>query len=102
MTLAAIDPELLFPLRTVIDPELGVNIVDLGLVRTAVRDGDLARIRMTMTTPACPLGPYIEGEIRSALVTLVSGLREVEVEIVHEPPWSPDDMTDDARQLLGG
>ena len=95
------DPELLFPLRSVIDPELGINIVDLGLVYEARRDGAVARVRMTMTTPACPMGPYLTDEVRHALTTLVGGVQEVEIDLVFEPRWSPTQMTEEARQTLG-
>ncbi|MGA9521998.1 MAG: metal-sulfur cluster assembly factor [Myxococcaceae bacterium] len=95
------DPELLFPLRAVIDPELGINIVDLGLVYEAHREGALARVRMTMTTPACPMGPYLTDEVRAALTTMVGGIDDVEVDLVFEPRWSPAQMTEDARRTLG-
>lgn len=87
-------------LRTVIDPELGVNIVDLGLVYTAdVTDG-MARILITTTTPACPLGPYLSDGIRQALLDL-DGIVDVDIEVTYEPLWSPDLMSDEAKDLLG-
>ncbi|MEO8246129.1 MAG: metal-sulfur cluster assembly factor [Chloroflexota bacterium] len=87
-------------LRTVIDPELGVNIVDLGLVYDArVTDGR-AQILITTTTPACPLGPYLTDGIRWALLKL-DGILDVDVEVTHDPLWSPDLMSDSARQQLG-
>ena len=95
------DPDFLFPLRAVIDPELGINIVDLGLVYDARREGAVAKVRMTMTTPACPMGPYLTDEVRNALTTMVSGIEEVEVDLVFEPRWSPAQMTEEARQFLG-
>lgn len=87
-------------LRTVIDPELGVNIVDLGLVYNAKIVDGRARILLTTTTPACPLGPYLTDAIRWALLDLDSVL-DVEVEVTHEPLWSPDLMTDAAKAQLG-
>jgi metal-sulfur cluster biosynthetic enzyme len=95
------DPELLFPLRSVIDPELGINIVDLGLVYEAHRDGALARVQMTMTTPACPMGPYLTQEVEHALTGMVKGVEEVEIDLVFEPRWSPAQMTEEARRALG-
>jgi metal-sulfur cluster biosynthetic enzyme len=87
-------------LRTVIDPELGVNIVDLGLVYdAAVTDGH-AEILITTTTPACPLGPYLSDGIRWALLGL-DGVLDVDIEVTYDPLWSPDLMTDHARQQLG-
>lgn len=87
-------------LRTVIDPELGVNLVDLGLVMdVAVNDG-IAFVTLTTTTPACPIGSYLEDQVRWAVLRL-DGILDVEVELVHEPRWTPARMTDDARRLLG-
>ena len=87
-------------LRQVIDPELGLDIVELGLLRSVrVRDG-LVEIRFTVTTPACPLSTYIEDEIRMCLWQL-PGLADLDVECVLEPTWTPDDMSEDARVALG-
>lgn len=87
-------------LRAVIDPELGVNIVDLGLVYGAEMVDGVARILMTTTTPACPIGSYLRDEIRWALLR-VDRILDVEVELTHEPPWSPDRMSDEAKVQLG-
>lgn len=92
--------DLIDALRTVVDPELGLNIVDLGLVYDARVDDGRARIRMTTTTPACPIGAYLVDEIRWALLSL-DGVVDVEIEITHDPPWSPDRMSDLAKALLG-
>ena len=87
-------------LQTVIDPELGVNIVDLGLVYGAdVVDG-VARILLTTTTPACPLGPYLTDQIRWALLAH-DGVLDVDVTVTYEPLWSPELMNDSARRQLG-
>ncbi len=89
-------------LHDVVDPELGVNIVDLGLLRavTVSPDGGV-RIVMTLTTPACPLGPYITEEIED-LLGQVPTIRDVQVEVVWSPAWDPDrDMTDRAKRELG-
>jgi metal-sulfur cluster biosynthetic enzyme len=89
-------------LREVIDPELGINIVDLGLLRgVAIAPGGAVRIVTTLTTPACPLGPYITEQITD-LLSQVTTITDIDVEVVWSPPWDPDrDMTDDAKQLLG-
>lgn len=89
-------------LREVVDPELGVNIVDLGLLRgVAVAPGGAVRVVTTLTTPACPLGPYITEQIEDLLYQ-VTTITDVDVEVVWSPPWDPDrDMTDAAKQLLG-
>jgi metal-sulfur cluster biosynthetic enzyme len=87
-------------LREVIDPELGLDIVELGLLR-AVDVGDgVARVHFTVTTPACPLSSYIEDEIRACLWQL-PGLSDLEVECEYEPAWSPADMSDAAKVALG-
>ncbi len=100
--LGVVDGELVLEaLHEVIDPELGVNIVDLGLVyEVAVgAEGDVA-IRMTLTTPGCPLGGYLEDEINGCLRRFPC-VRDVRVDLVWDPPWQPAAMTDDARRQLG-
>ena len=89
-------------LREVIDPELGINIVDLGLLRgVAVAPGGAVRVVTTLTTPACPLGPYITEQITD-LLSQVTTITDIDVEVVWSPPWDPDrDMTEHAKQLLG-
>jgi metal-sulfur cluster biosynthetic enzyme len=89
-------------LHEVIDPELGINIVDLGLLRgVAIAPGGAVRIVTTLTTPACPLGPYIVEQITD-LLSQVTTISHVDVDVVWSPPWDPDrDMTDQAKQLLG-
>ena len=87
-------------LRTVIDPELGVNIVDLGLVYEVVSRGGLLAVTMTTTTPACPIGNFLEDQVRWALLRLPDAL-DVEVSVTHEPPWSPSMMSGAAKQRLG-
>jgi metal-sulfur cluster biosynthetic enzyme len=87
-------------LHQVIDPELGLDIVELGLLRSVcIREG-VVEIRFTVTTPACPLSSYIEDEIRACLWQL-PGVADLDVECVMEPAWTPEDMSDDARFALG-
>lgn len=95
-------PELLRRLLTeVIDPEIGINIVDLGLIYDVRLAGGVASVRMTLTTPGCPLGGYIDDAIHQCLWG-VPGVDDVDVQIVWEPPWDPDEMmSDHARELLG-
>lgn len=93
-------------LKTVIDPELFVNIVDLGLVYTvSIADPDAegktnVGIEMTMTSPACPAGPQLLQGSKDAL-SRIEGVGQVEVKLVMTPPWTPDRMTEDARDQLG-
>jgi metal-sulfur cluster biosynthetic enzyme len=88
-------------LHDVIDPELGVNIVDLGLIYDiAVNDGGRVEIEMTLTTPGCPLGGFLEDQIRDCLMALPQ-VRAVRVELVWDPPWEPEAMSDAAKEQLG-
>ena len=87
-------------LRDVIDPEVGINVVDLGLVYGVEVDGGIVTVRLTMTTPACPLGEHIVRDAE-ALVRTLRGVDEVHVELVWDPPWSPERMSDEAKRRLG-
>jgi metal-sulfur cluster biosynthetic enzyme len=87
-------------LRTVKDPELNVNIVDLGLVYTIQAKEDEVDVEMTLTSPACPAGPEILRNAVAAIETL-EGISKANVKLVMSPPWSPDRMTDAARDELG-
>ncbi len=88
-------------MRSVIDPELGVNVVDLGLVYGAEIDGRNVRVAMTMTTPACPLSSYLKGAAEGAVRSQVPEVGEVVIDIVWEPPWQPTMMSDAAKRQLG-
>ncbi len=89
-------------LRLVIDPEIGINIVDLGLVYgIAVTNGDV-RVEVTMTTPACPLSEYVTTQAEATIWQQVPHVTAVAVELVWEPPWRPEMMSDEARRQLGG
>jgi metal-sulfur cluster biosynthetic enzyme len=88
-------------LRTVIDPELMINIVDLGLVYNVTQeDGGKVLVDMTLTSPACPAGPQIVSQSKKALEG-VEGVAEASIKLVLSPPWTPDRMTDEARDQLG-
>ncbi|TWT99713.1 putative 1,2-phenylacetyl-CoA epoxidase, subunit D [Botrimarina colliarenosi] len=93
-------------LKEVIDPELFVNIVDLGLIyEVTVTPNDESgaedvSIDMTMTSPACPAGPQLISNSHDA-IKKIDGVGEVEVKVVMVPPWTPDRMTEDARDQLG-
>ncbi len=92
-------------LKNVIDPELVVNIVDLGLIyEVNLEDGEGentdVQIDMTLTSPMCPAGPQLVANSKQAISKLEE-VGEVEVKVVMDPPWTPDKMTDDARDQLG-
>jgi metal-sulfur cluster biosynthetic enzyme len=88
-------------LRSVVDPELGINIVDLGLVYevAVAEDGDVD-IQYTLTTMGCPIGPLIEDQMRAFLAP-VPGIGEVRPEMVLRPAWSPEMMSEEAKAALG-
>jgi len=88
-------------LREVVDPELGINIVDLGLVYDVAIENGTARVAVTMTTPACPLHAYVLEAIESVLRRKVPQIHEVDVRLVWEPPWHPDMMSPEAKRQLG-
>lgn len=90
-------------LRTVLDPEIAFNIVDLGLVYEVKVEGkkkEKVLVKLTLTTPACPMGPEIIEEVK-AKVSALKGVEKADVEIVWDPPWSPEKMSDYARMELG-
>ena len=92
-------------LKNVIDPELFVNIVDLGLIYVVdlepIEDEKFdVKIEMTMTSPMCPAGPQLIAQSKT-FVSAMEEVNDVEVKVVMEPPWTPEKMTDDARDKLG-
>ena len=87
-------------LRSVIDPELMVNIVDLGLVYDVRVDGEKADVAMTLTSPSCPAGPQIVHQAKMA-VEGCEAITESNIRLTMSPPWSPERMTEDARDQLG-
>ena len=88
-------------LKQVYDPELGINIVDLGLVyEVEVQDNGDVDISYSLTTMGCPIGPLIEDQIRAFLAP-IEGLGEVRPDLVFRPPWSPELMSDEAKAALG-
>jgi FeS assembly SUF system protein len=94
--------EILNALKDVYDPEIPVNIVDLGLIYSIEVDPENGAIKlvMTMTAPGCPLGNYIVNDVEMVLRSL-EGVKDVHVELTYDPPWSPDMMSDDAKKELG-
>jgi metal-sulfur cluster biosynthetic enzyme len=91
-------------LKQVVDPELFVNVVDLGLIsKIAIEPAGAqsdVKIEMTMTSPACPAGPQLLGDAQR-VVTELEGVDNVDVKLVLSPPWTPDRMSEDAKDQLG-
>lgn len=94
------DGDIIDALRQVIDPELMVNIVDLGLVYSINHSERKAVIEMTLTSPACPAGPQIVSQAKMVTERL-NGIDEAQIKLTMSPPWTPDRMTDEARDQLG-
>ena len=94
----ATEDDVLEALKDVVDPELGINVVDLGLVYgVVIDDASTATVDMTLTSAACPLTDVIEDQMRSALSEIVPDFR---INWVWMPPWGPDKITDDGREML--
>ena len=88
-------------LHEVVDPEVGVNIIDLGLVYRVEVRGSRVDVIMTMTTPACPLHAYLSENVKEAIRRHAPQITDVDVELVWDPPWSPEMMSAAARRQLG-
>ncbi len=88
-------------LRGVIDPEVGINIVDLGLVYGVDVDGDDVKVTMTLTTPGCPLHETIAEAVDTSLHYFIPYLENVTLDLVWEPRWSPSMITEDGLAALG-
>jgi FeS assembly SUF system protein len=87
-------------LRTVFDPEIPVNIYELGLIyEIRVQPAGAVHVAMTLTSPNCPVAESLPGEVQEAVMT-VSGVNDVQVELVWDPPWGPDKMSEAARLQL--
>ena len=87
-------------LKDVYDPENPVNVVDLGLIYTVeVADGDV-HVEMTLTAPGCGMGPYIAQQAEWRIAE-IDDVEDVQVDVVFDPPWTPDMITEDGKRLLG-
>jgi metal-sulfur cluster biosynthetic enzyme len=88
-------------LREVIDPELGLDFVELGLIYDVdITEAGNVKVTYTLTTPGCPIGPQVEEQVVE-FVGEIEGVVSVDTELVFSPPWSPDKMSDDAKFALG-
>lgn len=88
-------------LRSVIDPEVGMNIVDLGLVYGVTVSPDTLHVDLTMTTPACPMGEMIFDDAERALRALAPPGVAIDLGLVWDPPWGPEKMSEHAREHFG-
>jgi FeS assembly SUF system protein len=97
----ALEPKIIAALKTVFDPEIPVNIHDLGLIYDIIVDrDDVVGIRMTLTAPACPAAQWLPGQVESA-VKAVEGVSDARVDVVFDPPWTRDRMSEAAQLQLG-
>jgi metal-sulfur cluster biosynthetic enzyme len=87
-------------LRQVEDPELGMDIVDLGLLYDVEIEGPKVKVIHTLTSMGCPVGPMIQEDI-DRVTREVPGVEDVNVELTFDPPWTPEKMSDDAKFILG-
>jgi metal-sulfur cluster biosynthetic enzyme len=92
--------DVLEALSNVIDPELGLDFVELGLIYGVEVDEGNVSVTFTLTTPGCPIGPQVTEQIEE-FVGELEGVRSVESEMVFTPPWSPERMSEDAKFALG-
>lgn len=98
---AALKPRIIEALSTVFDPEIPVNICDLGLIYDVIVDASNAvGVRMTLTAPACPAAQILPGQVRDKAAA-VSGVTDVKVDVVWDPPWDRDRMSEAAKLQLG-
>jgi len=87
-------------LKECYDPEIGISLVDLGLIYDVEVKGDKVHIKMTLTTPGCPMHMMMTEDVKEK-VGKIKGVKEVNVELVWDPPWTPDRMSKEAKKMLG-
>lgn len=100
-TTTTLDPGLCDCLRDVLDPEIGLNIVDLGLVIEARRSAEEIEVKLTLTSRACPLGELVMADVRERIAANYPAVDRVNIELVWDPIWTPDLITDRGYELLG-
>jgi len=94
------EKEVMGALSEVMDPELGISIVDLGLIYEVEVQKEKVGVKMTFTTPACPMVHFLVSSVEDAVKKL-EGVNDVEVQLVWDPPWTPDKMSDAGKESLG-
>lgn len=101
--MAVTETELREALKEVYDPELGLNIVDLGLVYDVKLEDGVAHVKMTLTSPMCPMGPMIEAQVHTTLLARYpDDIKDVNIELVWSPPWDPRTMASEEAKLEMG
>ena len=93
--------EVLDALKRVYDPEIPVDVVNLGLVYEVLVDNDNVSVKMTTTASGCPVGNYIVAQAKRAIGRL-EGVKEIDVELVYDPPWQESMISEEGRRMLGG
>ena len=93
--------EVVEALRRVEDPELGMDIVELGLVYDVEVEGPMVKVIHSLTSMGCPAGPMIQEDIHSTVESAFPDVQDVEIELTWDPPWTPERMSDDAKFILG-
>ena len=97
----AVDKQLVFDaLKQVYDPEIPVDVVNLGLVYEVSIDGDRVGVKMTTTASGCPVGNYIVAQAKRAIGRL-EGVKEIQVELVYDPPWQESMISEEGKRMLG-
>jgi len=100
MDKAAIEQKIIEAVKTVYDPEIPVDIYELGLIYNIdIQDSGMVNLRMTLTTPMCPVADSLPMEVQEKIAT-VEGVKDVELEVVYDPPWNKDMMSEEARFAL--
>lgn len=98
---SALEQQIVEAIRTVYDPEIPVNVYDLGLIYDIdIDENNKAHVRMTLTAPACPVAGILPGQVETA-VKNVDGIEDAQVELVWDPPWSQECMSEEAQLALG-
>src|SRR3989304_1052358 len=88
-------------LKDCYDPEIPVNVLDLGLIYDVNLEEERINVRMTLTAPGCGMGPMIAEDVRTKLMSRIPGIKEARVELTFDPPWTPEKMSEKARKDLG-
>lgn len=95
-----LEEKLIAELQTIYDPEIPVNIYDLGLIYNLKESNGVLEVEMTLTAPGCPVADSIVAEIKEKM-ELVEGIQEAKIDLVFDPPWTMDMMTEEAKLELG-